>query len=138
MSAIRIEFDDSTETAKAIRDGLTAFNREAVSFPEPIPVNVAVRGSDGAVRGGVVARVAHDTLYVDVVWLDDSFRGGGYGRQMMEQVEDKARSLGARISWLYTLSWQARPFYESMGYSVFGEMPFDGGRHQRYFMRKDL
>jgi len=39
---------------------------------------------------------------------------------------------------LYTLSWQARPFYEKLGYRVFGEMPFADGAHRRYFMRKDL
>jgi GNAT superfamily N-acetyltransferase len=135
---MRIEFDDSAETAKTIRDGLTDFNRRAVGFPEPIPVNVAVRSGDGELRGGVVARVAFDTIYIDIVWLDDSLRGGGHGRAMMTRVEDKARQLGARIAWLYTLSWQARPFYEKLGYRVFGEMPFHGGTHHRYFMRKDL
>jgi GNAT superfamily N-acetyltransferase len=101
-------------------------------------VNVAVRDDDGRLRGGVVARVAFDTVYVDIVWLDDSLRGSGHGRAMMAQVEDKARQLGARIAWLYTLSWQARPFYEKLGYRVFGEMPFHDATHHRYFMRKDL
>ena len=138
MSAVTIAFDDRAETAKAIRDGLTEFNRTAVNFPEPTPVNVAVRDQDGALHGGVVARVTHDTLYIDIVWIDDSLRGGGHGRAMIEQVEDKARALGARLAWLYTLSWQARPFYEKLGYRVFGEMPFADGAHHRYFMRKDL
>jgi GNAT superfamily N-acetyltransferase len=138
VSAIAIEFDDSAETAKAIRDGLTEFNRKVVNFPEPIPVNVAVRDRDGELRGGIVARVAHDTVYIDIVWLDESLRGGGHGRTMMEQVEEKARDLGARIAWLYTLSWQARPFYEKLGYRLFAEMPFAGGAYHRYFMRKDL
>lgn len=138
MSAVTIAYDDSAETARAIRDGLTEFNRNAVNFPEPIPVNVAVRDGDGALRGGVVARVALDTLYIDIVWIDDALRGGGHGRAMMEQVEEKARSLGAKLAWLYTLSWQARPFYEQLGYRAFGEMPFAGGAHHRYFMRKTL
>ena len=138
MNTIAIEYDNSAEAAQAILDGLTKFNRNAVDFPEPTPVNVVVRDDNGAVRGGVVARVAHDTVYIDLVWLDESLRGGGYGRMMIERVEEKARSVGARRAWLYTLSWQARPFYEKLGYSVFAEMPFDGGAHRRYFMRKDL
>jgi GNAT superfamily N-acetyltransferase len=138
LSAVTIAFDDSAETAKAIRDGLTEFNRKAVNFPEPTPVNVAVRDASGALHGGVVARVTHDTLYIDIVWIDEVLRGGGHGRAMSEQVEGKARALGARIAWLYTLSWQARPFYEKPGYRVFGEMPFADAAHHRYFMRKDL
>jgi hypothetical protein len=33
VKAVRIEFDESAETAQAIRDGLTEFNRKAVNFP---------------------------------------------------------------------------------------------------------
>jgi GNAT superfamily N-acetyltransferase len=138
VNAVTIAFDDSVEAARAIRDGLTEFNRRTVNFPEPVPVNVAVRDGDGILRGGVVARVALDTVYFDIVWLDESLRGGGHGRAMMAQAEEKARALGARIAWLYTLSWQARPFYEKLGYTIFGEMPFHAGAHRRYFMRKDL
>jgi GNAT superfamily N-acetyltransferase len=138
LSAVTIAFDDRVETAKAIRDGLTEFNRRAVDFPEPTPVNIAVRDASGALHGGVVARVTRDTLYIDIVWIDETLRGGGHGRAMLEQVEDKARALGARIAWLYTLSWQARPFYEKLRYRVFAEMPFADGAHYRFFMRKDL
>ena len=46
--------------------------------------------------------------------------------------------IGAVQSWLHTLSWQARPFYERLGYILIGEMPLGGGKHRRYFMRKDL
>ena len=138
MTAMTCVFDDSAEAAKAIRDGLTEFNRRAVNFPEPVAVNVVLRDGEGAVRGGVVARVALDTVYIDIVWIDERLRGGGHGRRMMEQVEEKARGLGARIAWLYTLSWQARPFYEKLGYRLFAEMPFATGAHRRYFMRKDL
>jgi hypothetical protein len=49
-----------------------------------------------------------------------------------------AGELGAKIAWLYTLSWQARPFYENLGYRAFGEMPFHDGGYRRYFMRKEL
>lgn len=138
MTSLTIEEDDSEEAARAVRDGLTAFNRKAVNFPDPIPANVVVRDNDGNIRGGVVGRVAHDTVYIDLVWLDDALRGEGLGRAMLEQAENRARRLGARIAWLYTLSWQARPFYERLGYTVFGEMPFADGAHRRFFMRKNL
>jgi len=138
LSAVTFEFDDSAETAKAIRDGLTAFNRNAVNTQDPIAVNVAVHDEAGKLCGGVVARGSHDKLYADIVGLDESLRGGGHCRAMMDKVENKARELGAKIAWLYTLSWQARPFYEKLGYRLFGEMPFHDGAYRRYFMRKEL
>lgn len=131
--------DNSEETAQAIERGLNAYNRKTVDVNlESKPVNVAVRDSVGKVCGGIVARVNADALYVSLVWLEDHLRGTGQGRRMMQKVEDEGRKLGARIAWLNTLSFQARPFYEKLGYRLFGEMPVDGGRHKRYFMQKDL
>jgi len=57
---------------------------------------------------------------------------------MMNLVEDRARTLGAREAWLYTMSFQAKPFYEKLGYRQFAELPWMGGAHKRHFMRKDL
>jgi len=138
VSDVSIDYDDSQEAAKAVRDGLTAFNRHAADLPEPLPVNVIVRDADGAIKGGVVGRFAIDTVYIDLVWLDDSLKGKGVGRTMMGKAEDRARALGATIAWLYTMSWQARPFYEHLDYKLLAEMPYANGRHRRYFMWKDL
>ena len=45
---------------------------------------------------------------------------------------------GACLAWLETFDWQARPFYEHLGYAVFAELPHDNGRHARYFLKKAL
>jgi GNAT superfamily N-acetyltransferase len=65
-------------------------------------------------------------------------RGTGLGREMMALVENRARELGAHEAWLYTMSFQARPFYEKLGYVQFAELPWLRGSHARHFMRKDL
>jgi GNAT superfamily N-acetyltransferase len=137
---LEVVSDNSEETAQAIERGLNNYNRKAASGLniESKPVNVAVRDTNGEVCGGIVARVNADTLYVNLVWLDERLRGTGQGRAMMQKVEDEGRKLGARVAWLLTLSFQARPFYEKLGYRLFGEMPVDGGTHRRYFMQKDL
>ena len=36
------------------------------------------------------------------------------------------------------MSFQAKPFYEKLGYTQFAELAWLGGRHARHFMRKDL
>ncbi len=57
---------------------------------------------------------------------------------MMLLAEAEAKRLGAREAWLYTMSFQARPFYETLGYAQFAELDWLDGRHKRHFMRKDL
>ena len=134
-----IEADNSESTAKAIQQGLESFNSKAVGFEiQAVPLNLAVRDTSGKLCGGIIARTYTDTLYFDIVWLDEALRGSGQGRAMMAKAEEEGRRRGARHAWLATLSWQARPFYEKLGYRVFGDMPVMGGQHTRYFMRKDL
>jgi GNAT superfamily N-acetyltransferase len=135
---LKIAIDPGEDVAKAVEAGLTEFNVRTMGTPEPIPVQVSVRDDGGAIKGGIVGRVWLDTLYISLVWNDDSLRGQGHGRAMMALAEAEGRKHGAAQSWLYTLSWQARPFYESLGYACFGEMSFGNGEHRRYFMRKDL
>jgi GNAT superfamily N-acetyltransferase len=135
---VQIARDDSEAVAKAVEDGLSAFNNRIVGSTAPIPVQIAVRDDSGTIRGGIVARIWLDTLYVNLVWIDDALRGHGHGKAMMEMVEAEGRKHGATQVWLNTLSWQARPFYEQLGYACFGEMPVANGKHKRYFLQKAL
>ena len=89
MSGMNLSYDDSVEVVNAIRDGLIEHNRKVAGLGDPVPINVAVRDDSGQVRGGVVARFNLDTLYVDLVWIDEALRGSGHGRAMFELVEKK-------------------------------------------------
>ena len=135
---MKIALDDGKEVEKAVEDGLSAFNRRVAGSTDPIPVNVTVRDEAGTIVGGIVARVWMEQLYVSLVWIDDALRGKGHGKTMMETVEARGREVGATNVWLNTLSWQARPFYEALGYTCFGENTLANGKHRRYFMRKEL
>jgi GNAT superfamily N-acetyltransferase len=135
---IAVEEDERGEIFKDLVEELIAFNDAAAGVGRGEPVVVTVRDDDGMLRGGVWGRVSADSAYFDVVFLDAPLRGQGRGRAMLAAAEDEARRRGARDVWLYTLSWQARPFYEKLGYRCFAALPFMGGRHQRLFMTKEL
>jgi hypothetical protein len=45
---------------------------------------------------------------------------------------------GCHNAWLDTFEFQARGFYESLGYECFGELPDYPKGHARYFMKKAL
>lgn len=135
---VALEDDADEEVQKGLYAGMRAFNAAAVEGLQSHKIVAAVRGDDGKLHGGVIGRLAGDSVYMEIVWNDDEVRGTGFGTAMMTLVEDRARALGAREAWLYTMSFQARPFYEKLGYAQFAELPWLGGRHARHFMRKDL
>ena len=137
--ALHISFDTDKEAVQALEDGLTAYN-QAVIGPdvESGPFALIARDDAGKIVGGLSGRIYLDTLHVSILWLDEKLRGEGHGRTLMERAEKEARAKGVNYASLSTLSWQARPFYESLGWKVLGEMPVLSGAHKRYYMWKML
>jgi GNAT superfamily N-acetyltransferase len=73
-----------------------------------------------------------------LVYLPEDLRGAGLGRQLMEQAEQEAIHRGCHIIWLDTFTFQARGFYERLGYTVFGTLEDYPPGHSRFFLRKNL
>jgi GNAT superfamily N-acetyltransferase len=135
---VALEDDADDAVLQGLIAGMRAFNAAAVPGLTAHKIVAAVRGDDGRLHGGVIGRLSGDSVYMEIVWNDDTVRGTGFGTAMMRLAEDRARELGAREAWLYTMSFQAKPFYEKLGYRQFAELPWLDGRHARHFMRKDL
>lgn len=133
-----LEDDPDDIVTKAAIAGMRAYNAAQVPGLQSHKITAALRDDDGKICGAVVGKVAGDSVYMEVVWTDDDVRGTGRGSEMMRLVEDRARELGARWAWLYTMSFQAKPFYEKLGYHEFAAQPWLGGKHAQHFMRKDL
>lgn len=133
-----LEDDPDDKVLAGLIAGMRAFNAACVPGLTSHKIVAALRDDEGGLHGGVVGRLAGDSVYMEIVWNDDAVRGTGLGTEMMTLVEERARELGAREAWLYTMSFQAKPFYEKLGYRQFAELPWLGGAHARHFMRKDL
>ncbi|HEY2034744.1 MAG TPA: GNAT family N-acetyltransferase [Rhizomicrobium sp.] len=123
---------------EALQNGLHAYNVSQVPDAPWHEIAVTIRDDGGAICGGAIAYLFGDNCYIDTVWTGDAARGRGFGRRIVCMVEDEARKLGARGVWLYTASFQAKPFYEKLGYTQFGELQWPGSDLKRHFMRKAL
>ncbi len=77
-------------------------------------------------------------MYVDILYVDEAQRGKGYGRLLLEKAEAKAKSLDGCMSHLETFDWQAKEFYERLGYTVFGVLENCPRGHNRHYMKKQL
>jgi hypothetical protein len=122
-------------------------------MPRPaIYVLVVGVGADGcgwrsaAVAGGISAL----TRRSDVGWRQErcghelsspsdgvGLHRRGVGRELMAAAETRARKRGCHSAWLDTFSFQARGFYEKLGYEEFGRLDYPPAHH-RHFMRKRL
>ncbi len=71
------------------------------------------------------------------LWLDPDRRGAGHGELIVRRVEEEAKKRGAERALLDTYSFQARGFYERLGYVVFGSFDYPDGT-VRYYLQRPL
>ncbi len=122
---------------RAVQAGLDAFNASVGPDETMTPLNVYAR-EDGALVGGLCGQTFWDWLYVGQVWVEESRRREGVGRQLMEAAESEARVRGCNHVYLDTTSVQAPQFYERIGYRVIGTLEDFPPGERKLFMTKDL
>lgn len=123
--------------AEAIRQGLLNHNRKTVNRPEPETFSIVVREGE-AIVGGINATAHWDVLFIEHVWLDESLRGRGLGRDLMAQAEAEGVRLGAVKAMLDTNDWQAPGFYAKLGYRPMGTYTYDNDSKECILLIKDL
>ena len=84
------------------------------------------------------APTAYGWLFTQLLVVPEQTRGQGLGRRLMSLAEAEAVKRGCHAAWLDTFEFQAKAFYEKIGYSCFATLPDFPKGSSRYFMRKDL
>lgn len=128
--------DDDIE--QAILLPLRAYNASKAGTSKGRLLVIAVRDGTGAVIGGLWASTSYEWLFIELLVVPETLRGQGVGRKVMAMAHDEAVARGCRGAWLDTFEFQARGFYEGLGYRVFGEIPDYPPGYSRYFLRKEF
>ncbi|WP_189042215.1 GNAT family N-acetyltransferase [Aliidongia dinghuensis] len=130
--------DPAPGDREAIARGLVCYNTEAAGPSGSRLLAVLIQDETGATIGGLWGRTGYDWLYVELLHLPRQLRGTGVGRELMGYAEAEARARGCRGIWLDTFSFQARGFYEKLGFTLFGQIDDHPPGHQRFFLQKRL
>lgn len=108
---------------------------------EPVdirPLFLTVTDDAGNIVAGLVARTWWGGLEVQYLWVSDDHRKSGYGRQLMEKAEEEARKRGCHMAYVDTFDFQARGFYEKLGYQVYGNLGGYAKKHTRHYLAKEI
>ena len=140
MEQPRISFEPfvDDDARRFIIEGVDLYNVSVTAMPEYAPVNFVVRGERGDVLGGLLGQFWGGWLQVTALWVSASVRGKGFGSRLLLDAEAYARARGAVGSTLETYSFQARPFYERLGYELCGTIDSYPPGHAKFFLRKSL
>ena len=135
---IHLETEPRAAEAHVLSQILRDFNREQAGDSGLQELTVLLRDAEGQVVGGLSGAMYRGWLFVKNLAVQEAFRGQRYGSRLLQAAEAEALGRGCRHAWLDTFSFQARPFYEKHGYTVFGTLEDYPPGHSRYFLRKVL
>ena len=137
---LRLDVEDQPMEAdvEVLPHRLEAFNESRWPRHQPWqPLGVFARDREGNVVAGLAGETYAGWLFVRYLWVAESLRGQGVGRELVGMAESRALQRGCHSAWLDTFSFQAPGFYRRLGYEVFGELRW-AADHERLFLRKRL
>jgi len=115
----------SKEEMRVVHHGLHSYCVAHVGTGEDYqgnPVRLALRDNKGQLAGGLTASTPVRVLAIEEIWIEDRFRGRGYGRQLIATAENIARTRGCMAVQGTCFSFQTPGFFRAVGYESFGRV----------------
>ena len=133
---LALETDPPAAFRATLAERIHAFHAQTVRPWRADRFGLRITDAAGGLAAGLIGVTAWEWLFVEAVWVDAAQRGRGTGRALMAAAEDHARARGCHAAWLDT--FQAREFYQALGYEVFGSLADYPPGQTRWFLRKTL
>ena len=102
-----------------------------------VDINLYLKDGDKPI-GAILCDTFNLCIYIDVMWIDEAYRGRGFGKALISQAEYMAKNNGCLFSHTCTFSYQSPEFYKACGYSVFAELDDYTDGIIQYFLKKKL
>jgi GNAT superfamily N-acetyltransferase len=137
MGEIEVAVSDNPgpEIRQHVIGGLVAFNdRQAGSAASTEIAVLAHRGEE--IVGGLFSYTNWDWLFIAQLWISAEVRAQGIGARLLAAAEEEARQRGCKHAHVDTFSFQALPFYQRLGYQIFGQLEDYPEGRTRYFLQK--
>lgn len=135
MKIVEVHKEDNSYRKKLVKN-LISFNNQFGSLERWEYVGFYALDDKGELLGGVQGSFEWDWVHIAHLWVKE--QRCGLGKTLMQKIEDYAKEKGKTGIQLDTYDFQARPFYEKMGYSVFGTIENAAGKYAHYYMAKRL
>lgn len=137
---IEISFLKKSENSAVLEKGLNDYGRKLFpNLPDETKDKFTaayIRNENGDICAGVEANIYWDGCEIDILWVAEHERRKGHATRLMTTIEQTARSEGAVIAFLKT--FDAKVFYENIGYEVFGVLEDRPIGSKLYHMKKRL
>lgn len=135
---ITLKFDPTQAEIDAVVHPLVAYNRTHVGDTGFQPFSLTRTDPATGAASSLVGMVDFNWLIVQFLFVPEPLRRRGNGTTLMHRAEAIARERQLVGVWLDTFGFQARPFFEKLGFTVFGTLEDHPVGDRRHFMSKRL
>lgn len=114
------------------------FNRDNNIYPVEERNIMFVALDNDKFVGGVHGSITEDSMYICRLVVREEYRGNGIGKNLMYNIEEKAKELEVHSINLGTVEFQAVKFYKKLGYRVVFVKENDPEGYKSYSMIKKI
>lgn len=123
---------------EAIFTALDESSRSVIGPAKPRLLVIPIHDDAGAVGGGLWGYTLFGWLHVQMLFVPEALRNLGVGSALLAAAESEARIRGCCGAHLDAFSFQAAPFYQRLGYRLFGRLADFPPGHERLYFYKPL
>ena len=106
----------SPNEVDAIEDRLYEFNSRTTGRHDGQGLGFTIRDASGRMIGAAAGYSWANTSELKQLWVDESHRGRGYGRALLNAFVAEASKRGVRRIWVASYDFQAPAMYERAGF----------------------
>ena len=133
-----MNFNPSEEEINFVNDALRQFNDQKVGPDNHVLLNIVEYDENKHVIAGILGGTYWGWMHIDILWVDEKFRGQGLGSKLLEAAESEAKKRGCHSVHVDTMSWQAPEFYKKRGYKIISELEDIPDGNKKYHLIKNL
>jgi ribosomal protein S18 acetylase RimI-like enzyme len=137
MYKVVVDYAPAEADNAVVREGIIASNENIIGERDKA-FSIFLKNDLGKVFGGIQAFLDTESVYIDVLWVEESLQKQGHGTKLLDAAEREAIKNGCVFSLVDTWDFQAEEFYLKNGYERIGEVKNYWHGHSKIFLRKKL
>lgn len=125
------------EDQRTLEQNLHSFDYEQTNTNNNKKISFGYYDENRLVAGITAKIEGYKILYIETLFVDLKYRHLGIGKNLMQQMEQRAIFEGIKVIRLDTYSWQALGFYQKLNYKIAATINLSNNNSE-YILIKEL
>ena len=130
--------DLNEDQVEEIEERLEEYDEKHITYKMDGFIRIGMEENGELIAGLDACVTTFKILYVSTLFVDEKYRRKGIAKQLILEMEKRAKVMGVNTVRLDTFDWQGKEFYEALGYECVGHYENKEDGYAEYFYRKSL